>query len=140
MFMGRLLTISISSIKIAVREEIFFDDGRQVFFVAFDLALDETLIFVVLDWKNDVHVFYPSVSFLALIPEVAPGAKFYSAARASKRVMLERCSPKSLAASAAVLEPSRTVRMISCCWVHAELCRPAHLDAAIAGGFAYSDS
>jgi hypothetical protein len=29
-----------------VREEIFFDDSRQVFFVDFDLALDETLIFV----------------------------------------------------------------------------------------------
>ena len=43
--------------KIAEREEIFFDDGRQVFFVDFDLALDETLIFVVLDWKNDAHVF-----------------------------------------------------------------------------------
>ena len=37
-------------------------------------------------------------------------------AHANKRVMLERWSPKSLAASAAVLEPSRTVRMISCCW------------------------
>jgi len=49
--------------KIAVRKEILFDDGRQVFFVDFDLALDETLIFVVLDWKNDAHVFYPSVSF-----------------------------------------------------------------------------
>jgi hypothetical protein len=54
--------------KTAVREEIFFDNGRQVLFVDFDLALDETLIFVVLDWKNDAHVFYPSVSFLALIP------------------------------------------------------------------------
>jgi len=43
--------------KIAEREEIFFDDGRQVFFVDCDLALDETLIFVVLDWKNDAHVF-----------------------------------------------------------------------------------
>jgi hypothetical protein len=31
-------------------------DGK-VFFVDFDLALDETLIFVVLDWKNDAHVF-----------------------------------------------------------------------------------
>ena len=30
-------------------------DGK-VFFVDFDLALDETLIFVVLDWKNDAHV------------------------------------------------------------------------------------
>ena|SRR6516162_7705952 len=48
--------------------------------------------------------------FLALhSPSPAP-------AHANKRVMLERWSPKSLAASAAVLEPSRTVRMISCCW------------------------
>ena len=58
----------------------------------------------------------------------------YSAARASKRVMLERCNPKSLAVSAAVLEPSRTVRMISCCLVSAHLGWPTHLDAAIAGG------
>jgi hypothetical protein len=30
--------------------------------------------------------------------------------------MFERCSPKSLATSAAVLDPSRTVRITSCCW------------------------
>ena len=57
-----------------------------------------------------------------------------SSARASKRVTLERWSPKSLAASATVLEPSRTVRMISCCLVSAHLGWPTHLDAAIAGG------